>query len=274
MSRMLSTAEVARVLGVREARIRELVRWGLCRPTRRGRGYAFDFQDLVVLRTAVGLLEQHVPASRVRGALSSLSAQLPPERPLSGMRVFADGRHVAVRDGAGTWQPETGQALLDFEVDALAAEAERARGDRGGVPADDAARARSEFEAALELEAEAPDAAAAAYRRSVALDPLLVEAWVNLGRLAHEAGDAREAAHLYHRALELSSEDPVIHFNLALALEDSRGPGPAASHYERAIALDADFADAHYNLAGLYEQLGREADALRHYHAYKKLTDG
>jgi len=45
------------------------------------------------------------------------------------------------------------------------------------------------------------------------------------------------------------------------------------SHYDRALALDPDFADAHFNVAGLCEQLGRGADALRHYHAYKKLTD-
>jgi tetratricopeptide (TPR) repeat protein len=43
-------------------------------------------------------------------------------------------------------------------------------------------------------------------------------------------------------------------------------------HYERALALDPDFADAHYNLAGLYEQAGRGADALRHYHDYKRLA--
>ena len=54
--------------------------------------------------------------------------------------------------------------------------------------------------------------------------PALVDACVNLGRLAHEAGDAREAARLYHLALERSPEDPIVHFNLALALEDLRAP--------------------------------------------------
>ena len=77
----------------------------------------------------------------------------------------------------------------------------------------------------------------------------------------------------YHLALERSPDDPVVHFNLALALEDTRGAAPAAAHYQRALELDPSFADAHYNLAGLCEQLGRRADALRHYHAYKKLTE-
>jgi tetratricopeptide (TPR) repeat protein len=58
-----------------------------------------------------------------------------------------------------------------------------------------------------------------------------------------------------------------------LALEDTRGAAPAAAHYQRALELDPTFADAHFNLAGLCEQLGRRADALRHYHAYKKLIE-
>ena len=45
------------------------------------------------------------------------------------------------------------------------------------------------------------------------------------------------------------------------------------SHYESALKLDPDFADAHFNLAGLCEQANRGTDAVRHYHAYKKLTE-
>ena len=246
MSRNLSTSEVSRILGMKESRIRELVRSGLCRPARLGRSYAFSFQDLVVLRAAHGLIQQDVPPARVKRALFALVEQLPDDRPLSGLRVYADGGHVAVRDGSAAWHPETGQTLLGFDVDELA---EQARDIRS---ADD------------------PAAACDAYSRALELDPDLVDAYVNLGRIAHSVGDSREAVRLYHRALEHSSDDPVIHFNLALALEDTRGAAAAAAHYERAIALDPCFADAHYNLAALCEQRGRKADALRHYHAYKK----
>ena len=95
---------------------------------------------------------------------------------------------------------------------------------------------------------------------------------MNLGRLAHEAGRGAEAAQLYGLALERTPDDPIVHFNLALALEDCEGATAAAEEYELALSIDADFADAHYNLAGLCEQLGRGADAIRHYHAYKRLT--
>lgn len=276
MSRNLSTAEAARLLGLREPQIRELVRAGLCRPARHGRRYAFSFQDLVVLRAAKSLLDRRVPAARVRRALAALVEQLPPERPLSGVRVQADGREVAVCDGGAAWQPATGQVLFTFEVDALVRELETLRKERAAraLAGDDRWQARSELERALELEDVDAEAAAIAYRRAVALDPALSDAWVNLGRLAHEGGEPAEAARLYRRALERCPDDPVIHYNLALAVEETEDPAAAVPHYERALAIDPDFADAHYNLAALCEQVDRQSDALRHYREYKKLCDG
>jgi tetratricopeptide (TPR) repeat protein len=275
VGRQLSTAEAARILKLSEARIRELVRSGLCRPARDGRSYAFSFQELVVLRTAAGLLAQNVPMARVRRALEALMREIPPDRPLSGLRIWADGKRVAVREDGKSWEPETGQTLFDFDVDELAEQVADLRSGADAKSADDPhAQAELEFERGLDLEDEDPAGACTAYGKALELDPDLVDAWVNLGRIAHQSGNAREAVRLYHHALERSPDDPVIHFNLALALEDSRGPAPAASHYERALALDPSFADAHYNLAGLCEQLGRKTDALRHYSAYRKLTEG
>jgi len=276
VSRNLSTAEVARILRVKETRVREMVRGGLCRPTRRGHRYAFAFRDLVVLRAAQQLSTRGIPAARVRRALARLVSELPPGRSLSTLRVYADGRDVAVCDGSSSWLPETGQTLLHFEEEELArlvAEVRPAEPDPGAERcAPPGRRARREFERALDLEDEDPKAAANAYERALALDPGLVDAYVNLGRIAHEAGEASRAERLYQAALAQSPDDPIIHFNLGLALEDTRGPAAAISHYERALALAPDFADAHYNVAGLYEQAGRQMDALRHYRAYQKLT--
>ena len=105
--------------------------------------------------------------------------------------------------------------------------------------------------------------------------PTLVDAYVNLGRLAHEAGDAREAARLDHLALERSPDDPIVHFNLALALEDlgahERPPSRTTSARSRSIPTSPTRTST---WPALCEQLGREAEAVRHYHAYKKLTEG
>jgi tetratricopeptide (TPR) repeat protein len=282
VNRRLSTAEAARILGMREARIRELVRRGLGRPERRGRRYAFSFQDLVILRAAHALIEQNVPAARVARALSALAEALPEDRPISGLRIRADGRGVVVRDAGTEWDPETGQTLLDFALDELAERADDVRrfpeGEArielspGEPRSEEADRARVLFNQAIDLEDHDPITACDLYGEALNLDPDLVDAYVNLGRLAHESDKGVEAVRLYNLALERTPDDPIVHFNLALVVHELEGPEAALACYERAIALDPDFADAHYNLASLCETLGRPRDALRHYNAYRRMT--
>lgn len=282
MSRRLSTREAARILGMRESRIRELVRNGLGRGGARGRRYAFTFQDLVILRAAHELIEQRVPAARVARALAGLADELPDDRPLSGLRIFADGRRVAVCDGDTSWVPETGQTLLDFDldfrvefgVDELRNEA-HAVAPAAPAEAEDSAHERAAvlFDRALDLEDSDPVAACEAYGEALACDPELHDAYVNLGRLAYEAGDHAEAIRIYELALERTPDDPVVHYNLGLAVEDLHGPEAARAHYARAIALDDAFADAHFNLAAVSEKLDLREDAIRHYSAYRRLTD-
>lgn len=271
MERRLSTAEVARLLGLDERRVREWVRAGFGGRARRGRRYAVSFQELVVLRAAKELLERRVPAVRIRRALAALAKELPEGRPLSGVRIVADGREVAVRLEGRAWQPATGQALL-FSVDELAERAGALTGASrteppGGEPA-------ASFEEALALEDRDPDAARDAYRQLLARDPKHADALVNLGRLVHEGGEPREAVRLYREALRLAPDDPVVPYNLALALEDAGELEAAVAAYHRALALDPGFADAHFNLAGLYEALGRSQDAIRHYGEARRLHEG
>src|SRR5215470_4726410 len=114
-----------------------MVRAGWCHPDKSGRVFAFQFQDLVLLRTAHGLARARVPPRRVKRALSELLRQLPPERPLSGVRISAAGGQVVVRDRDAVWQPESGQMLLDFSVDELvrkAAAPQPVRAAGGSVP--------------------------------------------------------------------------------------------------------------------------------------------
>jgi tetratricopeptide (TPR) repeat protein len=274
MTQALSTAEAARLLGLREIHIRELARRLLGRKCEQGRRYAFDFRDLVVLRTAARLIERRIPTARVARALAALFERLPEGTPLSGIRVYADGTRIAVREGGRSWEPETGQILLEFDVSQLARETSdviQARRARGPSP-DPAEQSQREFERALELEESDAGAACSGYGRALELDPDFVDAYINLGRLAHEAGRIGDAIQLYREALARRPDDPIVHFNLALALEDHSGPEQAIAGYEQAIALDPGFADAHYNLATLFERTGRQQDALRHYRSYRRLT--
>ena len=270
------TSDVARILGVSSVRVRTMVRSGLCQPGRRGRAFAFRFQDLVLLRTAHGLIQANVPTRRVKRALNELARQLPPGRPLSGVRIYADGRRVVVRDGRGGWQPESGQRVLAFTVDELTRQAHSLpRAARCTQIVQPASRESAEdwFNHGLALEEDDAQGACEAYRRAVELDPNLGDARVNLGRLLHEGGDPKAAVSHYRRALEGTGDDHVTHYNLALALEDIHEQQAALAHYHRALELNPDFADAHFNLGRLLERTGREAQALRHLMAYRRLTE-
>jgi len=272
----LRTADVARVLAVTPARVRAMVRAGWCRPGRAGRQFRFAFQDVVLLRTALGLRQARVPATRVRRALRELLRQLPTDRPLSGVRIVAAGGRVVARSGDRVWQPESGQLQFAFTVDELARRAAptRALPQRSapsGPPAVAGESAGDWFERGVALEDDDPEGARAAYERAVTLDPSLADAWVNLGRLAHEAGDPATAARCYHEALHSDETDPVTHFNLALACEDLDRAVDAAAHYRRAVAINPRFADAHYNLAQLLSRIGRRDEAVRHMVRYRQL---
>src|SRR5690606_17387791 len=81
----------------------------------------FSFQDLAVLRTAGRLLEAGIGVRRVTRALSILRSQLPAGRPLSAVRLLVTGERVLVRDRLASWEPESGQGALDFDVQAVSA---------------------------------------------------------------------------------------------------------------------------------------------------------
>ena len=268
--------DVSSLLGMSVGQIRLYVRAGFLVPRRGMRGeYRFSFQDLVLLRTAKALMAQ-VPPRKVKRALLKLREQLPRGRDLTAVRITAEGDQIVVHDGRAAWIPESGQALLNFDVSELATEvaplarkaAEAARSAEQELTAEDW------YVLGCDLEAGDPDQARDAYRRALELHPTHYDARVNLGRLLHEAGELRAAEAHYRMALASRPGDATAAFNLGVALEDLGRKPEALEAYERAIRADPACADAHYNLAHLSEQLGKARTALRHLHIYRKLTQG
>src|SRR3954464_1197440 len=113
--------EVAKMLGLSVAQVRAYVRAGFLEPARGARGeMRFSFQDLVLLRTAKGLVSARIATRRVRSALRKLKEQLPEGRPLHGVHIPAAGDRLVVGDGRASWSPESGQFHFDFETQELA----------------------------------------------------------------------------------------------------------------------------------------------------------
>jgi tetratricopeptide (TPR) repeat protein len=281
-----STRDVAALLGVSAEQVRSYVRAGFLAPRQGVRGeYLFSFQDLILLRTAKGLLEAQISPRRIRQALRRLHEQLPQGQPLTGVRITAQGHDVVVRDGGEVWHPESGQILFDFGVSELARDAASvARHERNGRrPAETTAEpqikeprepeaAEEWYERGCELEAEDVEAAMAAYRQALKLDPDLADGHLNLGRLLHERGEVGGAEMHYRLALAGRPDDATAAYDLGVALQDQGRFEEAAQAYEMSLTADAGNADAHYNLSGVYEALGRRRDAFQHLKTYKTLT--
>jgi len=233
------------------------------------------FQDLVLLRAAKGLMAARVPPAAIRRALKRLKAQLPRGRPLSEVRITAEGHDVVARDGGVAWSPSSGQLVLDFDVATLAHRAAPLARKQAAAARrfEEELDADGWFELGLELEISAPDDARDAYRRALELEPHHVDGHVNLGRLLLEMERAEEAETHFRAALKERAEHPTAWYNLGVALEDLGKNADAADAYRRAVSADGRLADAHYNLARLYERAGKKAAALRHFSVYQRLTE-
>ncbi len=289
-----STRDAARILESTEARVRQWARLGGVAPrSRPGRRLEFTFQELLLLRTTRGLLEAGIPARRVRRIWSSLRRQLADDRPLTSIRILANGDRAVAWDGTTPWQPDSGQFLIDFDAGEVAENAEVAEDEFGArvaaaaaAPAADvhaaggtataeaegsALTAEQWFHLGCELESTSPVEARQAYHQALAANPNFGDAHLNLGRLYHEERELGKAEAHYRNAVRCAPEDATAHFNLAVLLEDRGCPEEAILAYRQAIARDPDAADAHYNLGLLLEARGRRADALKHLMTARRL---
>ncbi|HEV8440906.1 MAG TPA: tetratricopeptide repeat protein [Methylomirabilota bacterium] len=284
MTALFSTREVAKIVELDEGRIRSCVSAGLLAPARGAGGrLRFTFQDLLLLRTTKGLLESRVPLPRIRRLLASLKRQLTGTEQLWNLMIYADGRRVVAWDGRARWQPDSGQFLFNFDVETFAAQAVPRRAvdaapaalrkppERVKATGAPALTAAQWFALASELETASPEEARRAYHQALALDPTLVDAHVNLGRLYHVSRRPAEAEAHYRAAIRHAPDDAVAHFNLGVLLEELARRSEAVGAYRQAIARDPRFADAHVNLGLLFESLGHRSEAIDHLRLARKL---
>jgi tetratricopeptide (TPR) repeat protein len=271
---LFTRAEISRLLGASAARLRSLDRAGIVSPSARKRGRrAYTFQDLIALRAAQALLDKRVRLRDVTRAIDLLKTSLPRvTRPLAELRVVSDGRTVIVRgqDGA-TYEPLTGQMVLDFDVKSLRDDVVRVLRPTAGRE-----RARTAYELYLKASQLDEDPAtlgeaASLYERAIQLDPWLAIAYTNLGNIRFRSNDPEGAEALYRKALDVDPHQPEAQYNLGYVMLERGLPEAAVPLFEGALGSDPKFADAYFNLAMALEQIGEAGRAHDYWRNYIEL---
>lgn len=104
------------------------------------------------------------------------------------------------------------------------------------------------------------------YRRALALDEGLAEAWVGLGRLYADQGDLERAVEALEWATVLDGELAEPHYLLGNIRLRQQRLDAAILLYERAMVLDPHYLQAYFNLGGLHARqtdYGPAVDVLR-----------
>lgn len=270
---LYSVRDVAKLFGLSASRLRYWERSGFIqRSVQLGRQRFYSFEDLIGIRAAKELLQEGIALQSVRRSVEALRASLPRgARPLSSLRIVADGHALIVRGEQGTFEPATGQLRLDFEVKELRDDVVRVL-RRSGRQNDLSAAHQHYLEGCRFDEDERSfERAEAAYRRAIELDPSLANAFTNLGNLMYRRARFDEAQNFYVRALQLDPDQPEAFYNLGFLLYDKGDVASAILNFKRALRSDPSFADAHFNLAMALTDAGERDEARVHWETYLKL---
>ncbi len=100
------------------------------------------------------------------------------------------------------------------------------------------------------------------YQAALRLDPILVEAWNNLGNLLDELGKPEEALSSYQSAEQLAPQSPGVHENLGSQLLKLRRFDDAKQEYEKAAQLAPADPRPFYLMAKAWLRQGQSARAV------------
>ena len=297
-----STSEVAELVGLKATQVRHYVRRDLLSPLRGRRGeYRFTFQDVVMLRSAKDLLDAQVPVRRANRVLLDLKARnAQASRPLSSLRVQAEGTRVVVQEGNKAWDAESGQGTLPFllddsdtsnqsdgsekvatlsvfgtdattdlgyggpEYDSLQSSSFDLRGDLGGDlgdHGDDGRSGSSDLERRVTAKRLLETLKSSGLGGADDQSPANVRAGAT--KSDSTASDNSTDGDLISvpEVSHLSSDD---WYNLALDLEEA-DPDKAPAAYRQALAINPHNTDAQVNLGRLCQLKGDLKQARRHY---------
>jgi tetratricopeptide (TPR) repeat protein len=265
--------EVCRLLGIRESVLEDWEENGLV-----PRAERYAFKDLVALKTLRQLRARRMPVARIRLILDSLRARLRHiADPLQELKIFTDGRRLAVQVDGKRMEPLTGQLLLDFDQEEirrlLEFPSKRAERTLQLEMEKRMREAEQWFERGVEMEQTGapPEQVIAAYEKAIERDPDAPAPHVNLGTVYFHMQRWKEAEQHYRAAIAARPDYPLAWFNLGNLYDELRESGRALECYLKALAIDPGFADAHYNAALIYQSRNDTLNAVRHWQQYLRL---
>jgi tetratricopeptide (TPR) repeat protein len=255
--------DVARICGVSPRRLRYWERTALVNAsTRAGDKTAFDFRDLVVVRSLVGLIQGGVKLRAIRTSVDAVREYLPQVDPLAALRAWGSPPRVVVRCEGVLMEP-SGQLLFDFALESKAAPV-AALPPAGPLSERMAAQW---FERGCQLDGDRSGygEAARAYERAIEIDPAYADAHCNLGSVRYNQNRRDEARRCFERAVELEPGHVEANLNLGALCEEDGRDERALRHYRSALEANPLVPDTHVSLALLYEKLGLPRTGLAHW---------
>jgi tetratricopeptide (TPR) repeat protein len=257
-------SEVERMMGISRRDLDYWTRLRLVLPRARWGERFYTFSDLVALETIKRLAARHVPASRIRRAVTALQTQLgTAQTSLSMLRISTNGKQVVVYPPltkGHPYEPLTGQFVLNFEVSEFAKKIH--------ALASRSAEEWFELGMACDSNTETLEQAAKAYGKAVDAAPDWVEARINFGTTLYQLGRLEAAREQFVVAVKHEPKNALAEFNLGCVLQQLGEIKDAIEHLTHAIEIAPTLADAHLNLALAYEKSGERQNVVRHLSLY------
>lgn len=271
--RSYSRDEVCRLLGIRESVLDQWERHGFLSCMEQ-----YGFRDMVALKALRQLRARRIRPDRIRRILDALAVRLSDvQDPLRELKIFIDGRRLAVQVDGRRMEPLSGQLLLDFDKEEirrlLQFPGKHAEATRAGEEASRQRESGKWFDRGVELEQTGATSQqiVAAYLKALEHYPESAAAHVNLGTVYFQLKQWRKAEEHYTAAIGCNADYALAHFNLGNLFDELNQPAQAMKSYSRALELQPDYADAHYNMALLFQGRDDTMSAVRHWRIYLKL---
>jgi tetratricopeptide (TPR) repeat protein len=121
------------------------------------------------------------------------------------------------------------------------------------------------LEAACLHQLEQSDAAVAAVRRAIALEPANASYLNTYGVILRKLKRTEEAVRSYERVMALTPDFADVYYNCGNALNELERKEEAIARFERCLQLNPGHASAHHNVANCLRDLKRIDEALAHY---------